>query len=580
MTTEVTRRTEPTDASRPAADEPLVHVDERRWGSVVVRYPDHLAAESVEMLLRNWQRVEVTAIDEPDAVVPKLGRLGTERWVIRCPRRATRRVAAVLVDHATGQTGPTLSTRTHAYWVYPRHKLRVRVEWEQESKQALELVKPERLDERGLPMAWVPAEPKTTTLGENRRQDDDVETVPDGPALPELPPQAATPSLDPDDLGSIRASLRSLCRQLGFGDVPLQVVRPLQSCDGFVAGRVWMAPSGPRKVRLDVGPNADAAEVWATMVHELAHAVDFEVGHGRGFQSTMVGIAEARFGTAFFEVARGQIGAAHHLVDAWTAVGIRAALRGGPAPTREQHGDEGQLARIVTRIRKLRRLSVSQSGTPEGRSACAKANDLLVRWDLGSYSVRLSGGIDEQMCDRWVDVGKRAVWRRQLAFEVSRYCGVFALTRASRGWVHYFGRYADVVTAEWFFEIWSAHIERRAEAHLAAFKKARKQGRATGNARTERTNFCDSAVLALSRKLDAIADAHDDEALFEERIEVRRSRAEDFASAQHARRGTGWRSGGGKRIQVNRAGIAAGQAAPMGKGVGVGPGVKGLLGKS
>ena len=580
MSTQVTPHTSPGELGSSIPEEPLVTVEDRKWGSVVVRYPAAQAEEAVRSLFQREQNAPVQVVFGTGQAIKGLGRLSSDSWAIKGARRLTRHLSTILLDFETGLAGPTFSDRAWSWWVYPRHTLRVPKAWEMEAKQALEVVKPERLDERGLPLSWVPAEPKTTPLSAIRSQDDDVETVPDGPPLPELPEGEPEADLDPDDRSAIRGALRTLCRQLGLGDVPLVVRRPVDVRDGFVAGRVWMARSGPRKVAVDVGPNADAAEIWATLIHELAHAVIFEAGHGRDFQARMLDIAEARFGAPYFATARSVVGGAHHTVDAWTAVGIRAALRGAEPPIPETGGDEGQLARIVTRIRKLRRLSTSQAGTPEGRSACAKANDLLVRWDLGTYSVRLAGGIDEQMCDRWVEVGKRIIWRRQLAFEVSRYCGVFALTRASRGWVHYFGRHADVVTAEWFFEIWSAHIERKAEAHLTEFKKARKLGKVTGNVRSERTNFCDSAVLALSRKLDSVGASHDVEAIFDERIDVRRARAEDFAATEHGRRGTAWRSTSGKRIHVNPAGLAAGQAAPMGKGVGVGPGVRGLLGKS
>ena len=169
------------------------------------------------------------------------------------------------------------------------------------------------------------------------------------------------------------------------------------------------------------------------------------------------------------------------------------------------------------------------------------------------------------------------MWRRQLAFQVAEYCGVFCLSRKSKGWMHFFGRHADVVTAQWFYEIWEAHIVRAADDHIVRFKQGRVRGHTARSTRSERVNFCDSAVLALSLKLQYLQDSHDSIAEPDERITARRERAETFAGAQFQLRGRRWAVGVGKRVTMNAAGVEAGRNAPMGRGVGGPTGVKGML---
>lgn len=552
----------------------LAEVVARRHGGVVLALPPAVARDVLLSFVAMFDVRGAVVVDDPTQRVPRLGVLGPDRWAVRAPGVATRALHEVVLDDEW-LLGPVHRGRHEAWWVFPRHCVRVRTTWESWVRRAVGLHVPEPLAPSGVPLPWVAAQPPTAQLGAGRDREDDIETVPAGAPHPALPPARDRP-LDPDDDGSIRAAHRSVCALAGFGDVPLEVVRTTSSRDGFVEGRVWLSSKGPERVRVHVGPNADAAEVWATLLHELAHGLEPTGGHGPRFKRALVSLAEARFGPPALAAARRLLASRHALVDVWVVVCVRAALLGAPPPT-EATGDEGQLARTVARIQKLRRLARSQLGRPEGRSACAKANDLLVRWDLGAYSVRLSEGIDEQMCDRWVDVGKRSVWRRQLAFAVAEYCGVFCLSRKSKGWMHFFGRYVDVVTAEWFYEIWHAHIERAADAHLAAYKQRCDRLGLPRRSRSERTNFCDSAVLALHRKLEALQAAHDAVAEPSETIATRHTRAEAFAGAQFALRGRGWSSGAGKSVTVNAAGMAAGRSAPMGRGVGGPTGVRGLL---
>lgn len=540
-------------------------------GGVLLALPPSLATAAVEELLDDLSVEQGRVLADPKALIPGLGALGPDRWAIELPSFRGLQLGRTFLN-SRGLAVPDGMTSQKLWWVFPRWCVQIRRGYEYLVRRALHEVTPEALTEDGVPEPWVAAKPPKTTLGAGRDLSDDVEVVAAGEPLPPVP---ETPEvlLNPDDNDTIRAALRRTCRRAGIGDVPLDVERVAAYRDGFVPGRVWLSPEGPLQVRLVVGPNADAAEVWATLLHEVAHGIaGIKEGHGRIFQQALVDLAGAMFGDDFFRVPRSKLGESHGLLDAWIAVGVRASL-GSAAPPVEASGSETQLAKVVGRIQKLRRLAQAQLGQPEGRAACAKANDLLTRWDLGAYSVRLAGGIDDQMYDRWVNIGKRSVWRRRLAFIVAEHCGVFSLSRASKGWMHFFGRYADVVTAQWFYEIWEAHILRAADAHIKAYK-------ASGghrHTRTERINFCDSAVYGLEEKLGVLERQHDHTATPDERITTRRRRSEAFAAEQFDLRGQSWGSGTGKQITVNAAGVNAGQNAPMGRGVGGPAGVRGLL---
>ncbi len=562
-------------ASTQSSTAAIAHVREKKWGYVLLVLPRDHANIAMSYHFRFNLDVDVTILDNPSTTMPDGSVLGPDRWCFFVRPTAALRVFPHLLQE-DGHPGPNFSNTTGGWYILPRYHVRIPAGSEYLVRRALYDVIPEEFDERGLPVAWVKPEAPKATLASGRSLIDDVEMVPDGDPLPPVPPGDDV-SLQPDDDTTIRAALRALCRLAKLPDVPLEVKRPTHLADGFVGGRIYSAPSGPRKIVVSVDANADAAEVWATLIHEVAHAIAPTAGHKLPFIQAMVALAEQRFGTAWFAHVHA-IGNNSALADAWVAVGVRAALR-NQAPPAPEEGDEGQLAKVVDRIQKLRRLARAQPGTPEGRSACAMANDLLIRWDLGAYSVRLQGGIDDQMCDRWVDVGKRSVWRRQLAFVVSTYCGVFALTRKSKGWIHYFGRYADVVTAEWFYETWSAHIERAADAHMERFNNAAAGARRRKNPRSEKVDFCDSAVIALARKLKAVTAAMNENANDEDALPGRARRAERFAAEQFDLRGTGWSSGGsGKTVNMNSAGLAAGESAPLSRGIHGSGGVKGFLG--
>ena len=398
-----------------------------------------------------------------------------------------------------------------------------------------------------LPAPWCPPTPVTDALHGARGDDDDVAAV------------------EPRVLGPRRGEapepwLASLAeRVLGLAGLPaveLEVAREADDRRGFCGGRVWLSATdaAPLRVRLRPCPNSDRAEVAATLVHELAHAVVGRGGHGATFKAELLGLAGRAWGAAYF----GSASAAdpYPAVDRWVASGIRAALDGRAAPTRKT-GDAGDTARVVARIRKLRALAADQLGRPEAVSATGRANDLVTMYGLGDYAVEIAAGIDEQLVDRWVRVAARQVWQRHLAHVVGDFFGVFTLGLAAEARMHFFGRYADVVAAAYLFEVCVGQLERACERHLDAWRRAAHRPR--GASRRERVAFLDNAVIAFRRKL---ADQRPPETA------AVIDRAEDFAWVEHRKRGMAWRRGRTRRVARNEAGAQAGAALDVVRGVG------------
>ncbi len=545
-----------------------------RWSVVRFHLPAEIADQALVRFLQEAGFQSFQVVSTPSFKGPNGKPIGDGRWGFLYQLRDYARIVGWFYTD-DGRIPAIVVHRGVGWLEFTRNTVVVQQSLETWLRRAVWAATPRALDERGLPVPWVAPEQRAEALGSGRENDDDIEFVTDdGPRRERQAAADVRPDLEPADDQSIVDALAWATATAGLSPVDTEVLRTPSARDGFVEGRVWISPKGPVRVRVVVGPNADAAEVWATLLHELAHGLAADAKHGEPFQRALVRLASQCFGESGIACCIAAIGGRFSRLDAWIAIAVRAVLRDNPPPTLET-GDEGQLARVISRIQKLRRLAQSQPGTPEAITACAKANDLLVRYDLGAYRVKLSAAIDESMCDRWVDVGKGAVWRRTLAAEVADWCGVFCLSRRDQGWMHFFGQYTDVVTAEWFFEIWAAHIERAAEAHIKDFKARRKLGLISGNTRSVRTNFCDSAVLGLSRKLEAVAAQSDQSG---DDTPQRRAAAERFADREHTLRGTGWTTTSSKSISLNSAGLEAGAAAPMGKGVAGRSGTKGLLG--
>jgi len=391
-------------------------------------------------------------------------------------------------------------------------------------------------DEDGLPVAWAPPTPRAEPLLPGS-DDDDV--------LVDQPPP---PPAEPGD-----AWLIALCEELRErADLePFDLaVEPGPNRRGLCTGRVWLVDGVARFVRLSPCPNADRAEIAATLAHEIAHPLT-NTGHDRRFKEALVELVSAQWGPEFFRHARPS--RPYPEVDRWVVSGIRAAMAGRPPPE-PKLCPEGDAARLVTRIRKLQALAAAQPGEPEAVTACARANDLITQYELGSYQVRLDEGIDDQMVDKWVGLRPRCVWQRHLCHSIARFFGVFSLSMARAGRMHFFGRHADVVATAYLVEVTIAAIERGADAHAREWKKHNR-----GSARSEKVAFCGSATVAFAKKLRALK--VDD-------TEVHFDQARVFAGDEHLKRGLRWGTARRTTVTHNDAGVRHGESLEVVRGLG------------
>lgn len=538
---------------------------EERAGRRIVRLPAPFARDAVETFLR-WHRVRAEVLDRPGESLGGSAVLGADEWALAVPIEECPRLMVLLEIDSPGRILVRGERQLCNLFVLPRHTLPVPARCVRQVLAALEHSKPPALDANGLPLPWVPPRPPTAALGGREHPEDEVHVVAAGEALPALD---AAPGAEPPD--AIRAAVDEAVSRLRarLGLPPFEVVVRPGTFDrrGFTPGRVWYGDDhAPRRVLLTPCPNADPAEVLATLVHEVAHPVARTRAHGLAFKRTLVDLAGDLWGASYFEEAARRVGERHEVVDCWVATGIRAALSGDPPPA-ARTSDDGQTARIVSRIGKLRALAASQPGEPEAVAATARANDLVTIYGLAGYQVRVDAGIDDQMVDRWVQLDRRKVWQRVLAHAVARFCGVFSLSMAGEARMHFFGAWRDVVAAEYLYEVAAASIERQVEAHLARWKQARR--RRPGETRRERTSFCDCAVHAFAEKLRRIRDDERRRAEAAPASPDARAwhlttraldRARDFAREEHEKRGLSWGAGTSKAVTYNPDGIRAGRA--------------------
>lgn len=553
----------PVDDSHPAA-RTLADVLTLRSGRAV-RLPPRFAQAAVEQLLRMREAPGDVVIGPGGAEL--VGRaLAEHEWALRLgPRR-------------WGPEPFARETRQHAgreIFIFPKWEVYLPAAHARWLLHALEDVKPEERDADGRPLAWVAEEYEREELRAAASNEDDAVSVHDGAALDPIRPDDEdddAPLSNPE----IRRWFETLARAAGFSPPPLSLARGRENKLGFTTGRVWFRPDfTPLRVHLTLCPNADLAEVLASIVHELAHPLSRSSGHGEAFRRAMVRLGETFWGERWFVEARARISEGLPTLDYWMATSIRAALRES-APPAARTGDDGQMARIVTKIRKLRELAADQLGRPEAITATATANDLVTTYGLGAYAVRIDARIQEQMVDRWLVIEDTFVWKRALAHEIASANDVFSLTVVKKSGLHLFGRYADVVQAEYLFSISAARIERECERHLAEWKRTRVRAVA-GETIRERTSFCDSAVNEFAKKLRQIA--------IDETVAVggrRNTRvasrgleaAEEFALSEHEKRGIGWGSGGRRVTRDNAAGAAVGRSMEVVRGMASGGGAQ------
>ena len=481
------------DTSVAGASPELAEVVPGIRGSTI-RLPPELSRATVLELLRREQ-LSGSVVMGPADILGAAG-IAPEQWAIIAPVRHL---------HLAPEKKPVFvrdGPEPKAVFVFPKHTLVLpnsQVWW---VLSALEGVKPERLDPEGRPLPWVPAVPRFSAPALEAGRDDDAR-VDDREVLPECPQP-----LGDDDGAAIATStihewFAALCAAAGFPEVPLVVRRGRTDARGFVSGSVEMTSGfAPRRIVLTTCPNADEAEIVATLVHEMAHPLSRSRDHGPAFCQTLLDLAARLWGEPYFAGARARSAGPYAIIDRWIASGARAALAGREPPAGKVCED-GHAARIVSKVAKLWALASDQLGKPEGIGATALANDLITAYGLDRSQVCSAPGIDDQLTDRWVLLEPRQPWQRSLAHAVARFNGVFSLSMDSKARMHFFGRYSDVVAAEYLCTISVERIKRECAAHL---EDQRRNGvLPRGEARRAGVAFCESAAREFGRKLERMA---------------------------------------------------------------------------
>ncbi len=540
----------------PAAQQ-LAEVVETTLGHLV-RLPPRFAKSAVERWLKDAHTVG-DVLEGPSEAAPGCPRLSSDQWAIRVRSSGCR--LYVSESNATSDAG----FRIH---VFPKHAVILGRRGTPFLLGALERAKPDEVDGSGRPVPWVPSRQITETL-ENRtakESEDDVEIVnaeaPLQPETSEEPPQGALITNR-----EILAEFVKLAHGAGFAIAPPLILRRgLEPRDGFVSGRVsYTAEFKVLRVRLTICPNSDWAEILSTAAHELAHPLSRTFDHGLAFKKTLVALAARQWGDSWFAEARRRLDESYHSVDRWVTCGIRAALRNGEPPVAKE-SDDGQLARALNRIRKLRDLAEDQVGLPEGIAATAAANDLITTYGLAGCHFGDGTESRDQMVDRWICFEDDAAWKRRLASGIAKFFDAFSLNSSGGRRMHLFGRYADLVTVEYLYSICTARIIRECEKHLAFW---RSQGRRIrpGDVIRERVSFCDSAVAEFRNKLDTIkAGTRENGALCRDET-AETEAAEEFAQVEFAKRGLSWVSGRRRTYRNNLAGRAVGQSLEIVRGL-------------
>jgi hypothetical protein len=460
----------------------------------VIRLPPEFSRATVRELLRRDQLSGSVVMGPAD--IAGVGSIAPEQWAIIAPVRHLR---------LAPEKGPVFvrdGLEGKAVFVFPKHTLVLahsQVSW---VLSALEGVKPERLDPEGRPLPWVPAVPRSPAPTLETGRDDDAR-VDDREALPECPQPVGDDEGAVIATSTIREWFAELCARARFPEVSLVVKRGRTDGRGFVVGSVEMTSRfAPRRIVITTCPNADQAEIVATLVHEMAHPLARSRDHGPAFCQTLVDLAARLWGEPYFAGARAHSAGPYAIIDRWVTCGARAALAGREPPAHKVC-DDGHAARIVSKIAKLWALASDQLGKPEAIGATALANDMVTAYGLDHSQVCTAPSIDDQLTDRWVLLEPRQPWQRTLAHDVARFNGVYSLSMSSKARMHFFGRYSDVVAAEYLCSISTGRIKRECAAHLEA---QRRRGLLLGGeARRASVAFCESAVREFGRKLARIS---------------------------------------------------------------------------
>jgi hypothetical protein len=543
------------DTSAARASPELAEVVPGVRGSVI-RLPPELSRAAVRELLRREQLAGSVVMGPAD--ISGAGSIAPEQWAIIAPpnslRFAPEKKPVILPDGLEGK----------AVVVFPKHTLVLpdsQVRW---VLSALEAVKPEKLDFEGRPLPWVPALPRSPAPALETGRDDDAR-VDDREALPECPQPLGDDEGAVIATSTIREWFAELCAALRFPEVALIVKRGQTDRRGFVGGSVEMT-SGfvPRRIVITPCPNADQAEIVATLVHEMAHPLARSRDHGPAFCQTLLDLGARLWGEPYVAGARAHPAGPYALVDRWVTCGARAALAGREPPA-PKVCDDGHAARIVSKIAKLWSLASDQLGKPEAIGATALANDMITVYGLDRSQVCTAPTIDDQLTDRWVLLEPRQPWQRTLAHAVARFNGVYSLSMDSKARMHFFGRYSDVVATEYLCAISLERIKRECAAHL---EDQRRRGLLfQGEARRASVAFCESAVREFGRKLEKIAAEVSARSPGPTEQGMALDEAKSFALRQLEMRGSRVRVGRGREVRHSAEGAEAGRRMQVVRGL-------------
>ncbi|MBI5545461.1 MAG: DUF2786 domain-containing protein, partial [Deltaproteobacteria bacterium] len=365
---------------------------------------------------------------------------------------------------------------------------------------------------------------------------------------------------------TIREWFGQLCAAVRFPEVPLVVRRGSSDAHGFVSGSIEMTSRFiPRRIVITTCPNADQAEILATLIHEMAHPLSrCARGHGPEFCKTLVDLAARLWGEAYVAAARAHLAGPYAVVDRWVSCGARASLAGREPPQRKVC-DDGHAARVVSKIAKLWALASDQLGKPEAIGATALANELITAYGLDGNQISTAPSIDDQLTDRWIFLEQRQPWQRGLAHKVARFNGVYSLSMDAKARMHFFGRYSDVVAAEYLCSISIERIKRECAAYL---EELRRRGQLSGGeARRAGVAFCDSAVREFGKKLQAIAAEESARSPGPTEPAAALDEAESFAMQQCEMRGMRVRTGRGRAIRHSAEGAEAGRRMQVVRGL-------------
>ncbi len=154
---------------------------------------------------------------------------------------------------------------------------------------------------------------------------------------------------------------------------------------------------------------------------------------------------------------------------------------------------------IIDRIRKLFRLAENQGATEgEASSALAKANELLLRYNLTADRVAAEKGDDRpaQVESDSLDLGRRISWKHRLAVVLARYNFCSPYTFGSN--LVFVGRATNVAVTREMFTYIAPQVER------LAVDVWQSSGRFTGvHGRTWNTNFYRGITFRIGERLVA-----------------------------------------------------------------------------